>query len=823
MTGSWMATCVAGFSSLVLTCACGSGGSGRPAADAAGGSDAGASDAVGSGGDAPAAPPTLAQDLIQAALDAGEIDYGTSLLYRAYAAVNDPRLPAALRGEGSRDEDQGLWFEIAAARASLPAELADRLRPFTLRPPDPDSIYNEVPLPTPAAAPAQAARRGALTATEAAACPPAELVGGASARRWASAKSTWPVRVWFPCTGDDFDDQQAQDQADAVLAVIDRIWTPMTTLMGEPILDEGGPEQGGDGSIDIYLVDLFGTVQRGVEEGAVPSGGKGAALLSPPTVGLGGSGYIVFPRWVTLSPDFHSVVIHEFFHVLQMAYNFNGLWRLNATTGGYTAYWFMEASATWAMVHFDRTIAWPKREAEEILAKFFDGFQASHQSLHVPLPVAHAYEAYIWPFFMEQEAEDESIAQAWEALRSVTDWDAATAALDGVLPFAANFHRFAVRNVNLDFLPGDPLPADQRHVHTDALFPDLRPPQDRPVETLVAGQPATTAVSLKSLSARYYTYVIDDPTIRQVVVDFSAIAPQADLDVDALIRVVDRGWVLRDYSGQGKVTFCFNDPEQHISDLWLVLSDHATGFTDKAEGDLVVTPLTQSCGCGRAAEVTSWRATLDFEFIADDQGPVLYFTNAEASVKRLGHVTFDTAAAFPNPIRTTGAGVLHGTFQVSDSNDLSYDPNHDDDQHATLEGSGPALDDVQAWISVEGVPPYDGTTCTYSFGFNVAIETVLTTAGSPPVTETNDVVKLTVARLPVTQGAPEPGEPIVLSGVAQVPVHADINRDDTTNMDVYGLAYLLETIQTERGAAEGEPIGTATVIWEFKQLAPPPF
>src|SRR5215210_7253523 len=62
---------------------------------------------LGSGG----AGGASAQALIAAALKAGRIDYGTALLYRAYALFADDRLPADLWGSGSQGEDQPLFIQ----------------------------------------------------------------------------------------------------------------------------------------------------------------------------------------------------------------------------------------------------------------------------------------------------------------------------------------------------------------------------------------------------------------------------------------------------------------------------------------------------------------------------------------------------------------------------------------------------------------------------------------------------------------------------------------------------------------------------------------
>lgn len=772
----------------------------------------------------PAAPASSPQSLIREALQAGHINHGTSILYRAYASVEDPRLPPALRGGGVSEEDLALALEIRNGSATFAPELLARLRPFMLRPAHPDSIYNAMPLPQPAEgrSQARATRDGSgAPAAAVAECRWPSLGAPASRREWVSvAGRAAPVRVWFSCTGHVADDDVRESQATAAIGVVDRVWGPMVELMGEPILDAGGLDEGGDGSIDIYLVDTFGSVTRGdVEQRVIDA--SGTAIPAPPFVGNASSAYIILPRFVTSSPEFHLVVIHELFHVLQFAHNILGLSNLMVGSTSISHYWFVEASATWAEAHFERELRWTPRAAEGRLFRNFAEFQKGLGSLHRPMPPHRGYERFIWPYFMEQEAGKKSIAKAWKALRNVSSWDAANAALDSVHPFATHFHTFAVRNVNDSFMPGDPLPRVYRHAHNDILFPDnMLPHRDAP-QALVAGQKVTTTVALPSLSARYLQYTVDDSQIQQLVVDFSSIAPAGDLDADALLKIENQGWVLRNYTNDRKLIFCVTHPDERVRDLWLVLSNHAQGASSEVTGEVVVTPLKTPCGCGRTLEVTKWRARVHFEFVGQDKGPVGGDWSGAGAVKRVGHASFDAESAFPNPSKTSSGGLLRGTFDVSDTEELFYEPNRARDSKQTLEGSGPPAIPSMAGITVDGVAPYtDSSKCTYDFHFSVAIVTVQSSRGATWV-DSSDVATLDVLARPVLSGNPEPGKPIVLAGTASIPAYHYLNASNVSHLSVYGLSSVIEQIHEERG--EDRSLGQATVTWEFVQMEPPPF
>jgi len=176
-----------------------------------------------------------AQVLIAAALKAGRIDYGTALLYRAYALFADDRLPADLWGSGSEGEDQSLF--IQAADPALPANVQAQLRPFLLRPDQADSVHDAT---------------HALVAASTLPC---------DANNWAAQTSSTPgvkIRVHTKCQGD-----YAADIG-TTLGLIEGLWGPMTDHMGAPLLDAGGSDGGGSDDIDLYLLDILSSYTWGI-------------------------------------------------------------------------------------------------------------------------------------------------------------------------------------------------------------------------------------------------------------------------------------------------------------------------------------------------------------------------------------------------------------------------------------------------------------------------------------------------------------------------------------------------------------------------------
>ncbi len=562
--------------------------------------------------------PPSAQELIAAALEAGQIDYGTSLLYRAYAFFGDTRLPDAFIGAGSGGEDVGLFVEAEAAYATLPPDVQARLRPFMVRPDHPDSIFSAQLAPV-ADAPVETA-----LVQDSLFC---------DSRGWAARASLrYPVTVHAKCF--DHDDPVASADISKTLQLIEGIWGPMTALMGAPKLDAGGAEGSGDTHIDLYLIfPLDKDVLPGGRDLIIPPRALAAAAPAPPYVGVTSSAYLLLNRDDLTHPEFRTTLIHEFFHVLQYAHNqkINFRCPLSAECKRLEVFWFTEASAEWAAAHFA-----PETARLFVHPKFVNTFQPSRESLHRSAPQDgplgyRMTAAYIWPYFMEQEngtSNAWTIGATWYALEAARDWDQANTAIDRQLPFGRHFHTFALRNFNDELLPGDPLPITQRHVALDPTFPDKqRPPVLK--QHLHTGQnptdpPFRTAVALPALTAGYFYYKVDDANTQQVHFGFSALVPPGGLDIDAFVKIKDKPWTLRSFTGRNTVTFCFDKPEERLEEIYLVLSNHYKDFSNNITGDLLVRVLKEPCGCYETADVlqrvTPQGWTGSFTFSYDQSG-----------------------------------------------------------------------------------------------------------------------------------------------------------------------------------------------------------
>lgn len=109
-----------------------------------------------------------------------------------------------------------------------------------------------------------------------------------------------------------------------------------------PLVRDGG--EGGDGRIDVYLLDTVATRQRdGVDK---PIDGETIAAVSEsgPFAGGTASSYLMIGRvHLDDGAEMRPTLTHELFHSLQYAHDF-----VVRTTDPVDVPWFFEASAAWA-------------------------------------------------------------------------------------------------------------------------------------------------------------------------------------------------------------------------------------------------------------------------------------------------------------------------------------------------------------------------------------------------------------------------------------------------------------------------------------------
>lgn len=384
--------------------------------------------------------------------------------------------------------------------------------------------------------------------------------------------------------------------------------------MGPPKPDVGTAEAGGDTRIDLYVVDLpTDTLPRnGGTQPPLNDHIEALAISDYPLAGKTASGYMIARRPSLRGAAFPLILAHEFFHVLQYAHNVTITWGFSGTPYGefeilrFTPYWFFEATAKWVESYLYRGKVSNEVMDDEVHSFFTNAFHFNEPlftSVGQESPVwLQIYAAYIWFFFVQQEVGPQAIGQMWRNLESVNqdDFAGTLAAIDAVYPFAQHFRDFAVRNLNLDLEPGNPI--SPSYENADSAFPpDVRPPltvgegRERVLEPRAPDQPARTIRdTIKPLSA-HYDYFVPRDNLPRITFDFSGMGPSGALDVDLIVKIRDKGWERRRLSTGQPVTLCRSNPADNLPGFYLVLSNHSLDPEGAVGGSFTLDTNPRSC------------------------------------------------------------------------------------------------------------------------------------------------------------------------------------------------------------------------------------
>jgi hypothetical protein len=314
------------------------------------------------------------------------------------------------------------------------------------------------------------------------------------------------------------------------------LFGPETDLMGPPLPDN--QVTGENGRIDVYLVASGQTLTREGDTVNLQTDRGCPCLGQAPWDAINGtvsSGYIVAlrPEALAAGESFNSVLAHEFFHVLQFSHN---------TTKSCRKFWFLEASATWAEWQF------APGTAGTMVYPDISAFQAKPGVSLTDSVNRPPYADWMWPLFMQQQAGEASIGNAWKAMEGKTGCDALNAAINAQVPFSTHFGDFAVENFDSELAnTATQVPAWPVNFGTDypdwvaasnasaPAFPQIMPTQVPDNGVTLSKHPypyiAQIPVNLPPLSAQY-THVSLVPPPATVVIgqggsvefDFSGLA-----------------------------------------------------------------------------------------------------------------------------------------------------------------------------------------------------------------------------------------------------------------------------------------------------------
>jgi hypothetical protein len=392
------------------------------------------------------APGPSSFDLIDADLEAGQIDEEEALLYTTFAVFGDSRLPPEYEADNGHVDDTLILQRLSAEFDGLSPETQDLVSPFMLPPSAPGSWLE---LPTaPAGGPSRAPSGAPISWQTFSA------VGG-------------KIKVW----AQDRYPGDAEKAAGIAQTMTSTIYPELTGLMGfEPAGDAGLPNNGGDDAIDIYLIHMS-------DRGEMRNYASSCQV---------GPGYILInsarPLGNATTPGLIQTAAHEFFHVMQWNYRMAPCWHPEYR-------WAVEGFAKWS-----EDYVFPDAQSEH-------GYETGRlNDTNLPLDDPdEPYGTYLFPYYLSRIEGDPSLIPAiWEAFAADNNSvRAANAAIGGLGGFEEVWPKVALQNWN-----GEP-------VDNYMLLDDLQAGAF-PLTDDLGDEEINLDLPIKHLAAQYYHFTVED-------------------------------------------------------------------------------------------------------------------------------------------------------------------------------------------------------------------------------------------------------------------------------------------------------------------------
>jgi hypothetical protein len=356
-------------------------------------------------------------DLIQKTLHAGKIDLDTALIYKVKFLFNDTTLPKEYLTENAPFEDGGTFTEIQENWDKLSEETKETLKPYFLRPDNPDSYISKI-------------MNGEIKAPKTSFF---KIVGQAEAYdRPISYKtdtglntSDGKIKVWYPEKKETINGREQITKlyygtSKKIVANLntDQAYAQFVGLLGRVPPPDGS--LGADGKTDVYVVPT---------NYALLNIGGASAGVNVPDNGNGKSSFILLRENLD-DRNLKTTTVHELFHSFQRAFECS-ITRNNL--------WWIEGTATWS-----EDFIYPKENTEQ-----------GHVVSFVPKPESSLnksgdnfeYGAYVFPFYLSKTYDRGIITKIFEGCAETGNpLDSAEKNIDG--GFKKNWKEFTLWNYN---------------------------------------------------------------------------------------------------------------------------------------------------------------------------------------------------------------------------------------------------------------------------------------------------------------------------------------------------------------------------------------
>jgi Family of unknown function (DUF6055) len=481
--------------------------------------------------------PVGTAQLVDQAVAAGTLSPEQGLVYRAFAAFGDRRLPAAYAGDDAAHEDT-VMREVAESWPKLSTAQRRQVEPF---------------FTPPAAGGSWASGAAGASARKAPGATPTCATGRYARPGWQSvARRDGHVRIWWHQK----DSARFARSARALLGEAeDTIWPKIWQPFGREPLEDAGERcfHGGDGKLDVYIRNRLDGDTKGE---TVPYPGGSCSHVP---------GYIVFNAGASLPTRWE--LAHEITHAIQFAFPLS-------SCGSFSH--FDEAVATWGGQY-----VYPHDDREHEFTWF---------TKEPSTPLADAtYDGWVFPYALEQLVGPGVMQRIYNQGATHQAMHAIDEGVPGGL--AKAYPEFAKLGWNHDPVKPsfwewdgfDPVPEDTG----GEIVPEA-------VELGAAGQhEADLTLPQKPLS-RAYKHLKFGPEVRNLTV----VTPyDADLHVEALLKLRDGTTKTEDLAKRPRAVFCPESAGGRVAEMVLVASNTST-FRQMAQ-DKPIRVIANNLGCSR--------------------------------------------------------------------------------------------------------------------------------------------------------------------------------------------------------------------------------
>jgi len=490
-------------------------------------------------------------DKIDQAFFDKRLDYEKSLIYKAYAIFGDERLPKEYQSGEFNFASNAALYEMGVKFDSLSKEAQEALKPFFLRPDDPESYlnlrYNK-----------KTSLQKGLIKTARADRPDGTLYTDFLV----SADNK--VKIWYPNdTVDAYSSVWEEDGAGIVITSVsvskamaekikkfldnDNIMKRYLDLLGRDIKKDGS--RGGDDKLDIYVAPAGTNLGVSYGESATPC-----------------SSYILINISIGDKRDtiLKTVLAHEIFHSFQYAYKYDAV----------KDNWWGEATAVWS-----EDFIYPDADTEqERLPRFFKYPEA--ELVSEKPPVLHHYAAYIFPYFITKKFGNDFMKKSWEGC----DGKDCLKSMDEIISggFKEQWREFTLWNYNKEpakfytdqkgfsKVSGESAKSKEAYLFNGDYL-EINLPEVRP------------------LSARLSDVADaqEDKSIKRVVFgDLKKFTGQSDkAALKALVYYKNGKKEIEDWTGKSERSFCIENKDEDFSQIVLIASN---GDMKKKTGKAII-------------------------------------------------------------------------------------------------------------------------------------------------------------------------------------------------------------------------------------------